>query len=583
MSRVKYRYVVPRHVPALSIRLLGPVVVEVRGEPLVVDTRKAVALLAYLAVTARPASRETLAALLWPDAGSREARGAFRRTLSVLNAALGGVGLAIDRTAVKLGGPGINVDVRTFRLALARARDHGHDPDQACPACLAALDEATALDRGDFMAGFALRDSDAFDDWQLAEGEAHRRDLTGALERLARGRVAAGAWESAMTAGRRWLELDPLHEPAHRLLMSVLGRAGEPAAAIRQYRECVRLLDAELGVAPLSETAELYESIRAGRLVPDARSAAAAPARAAQDGEAETAGRPAVQATAMPLVGRAREIDAILEAHRVCGPDGRLVVIEGEPGIGKSRLVAAAREAVRGVGGTILEARAYAGEATIAFGPVVELLQAGLGRADAPDRLRNLRPYLLDEVARLMPPSAIPVTMLPGGAVARPTGAADPFGRVRLFEGLAAVVDALVAGPVAGMVAVDDLHHADASTLEFVAYLARRMRGRPFVLLLTWRREDLADGDVDRVLGSAGGDGQAIRLRLDRLDRREVGRLVAAVLGASATEDLSVALFAESEGLPLYIAEALAVPAPIAGAIPGGVLALLRSRIGSVG
>jgi DNA-binding SARP family transcriptional activator len=563
----------------VSVRLLGPVRVEVHGRPLTVDTRKAIALLAYLAVTARPASRDTLAALLWPGSGSGEARGAFRRTLSVLNAALGGVGLAIDRTAVAFGGDGIEVDVRAFRVALARARDHGHDPDDSCPTCLAALDEAARLDRGDFMAGFALRDSETFDEWQLAQGEAHRRDLAGALERLARGRLAAGTWESAMTAGRRWLELDPLHEPAHRLLMTALARAGEQAAAIRQYRDCVRLLDAELGVAPLAETTELYESIRAGRLVPDARGIAVARARAAPDGEVQPAELP----TALPLVGRGAALDAILAAHRSCGPDGRLVVVEGEPGIGRSRVAAAAAEAVRSLGGPVVEARAYAGEATIAFGPVVELLKVGLGRADAPDRLRNVRPDLLDEVARLVPLTAMPAARSQRRGVTKPTGAADPFGRVRLFDGLAAVVDALVAGPVAGLVTVDDLHLADASTRDFVAYLARRMRGRPFVLLLTWRREELSDDDVDRVLGSAVGENQAIRLPLDRLDRGEVDRLVAAALGPATTEDVRAAYFAESEGLPLYLAEALAAPAPIAGAIPGGVLSLLRARIGSVG
>jgi DNA-binding SARP family transcriptional activator len=561
-----YRIVVP---PTLTIRLLGPVRVLVRGEPLAVDTRKAIALLAYLAMTDRPASREALAALLWPDSGDQDARSALRRTLSVLNAAVGGVGLAIDRTSVTLSGDRVEVDVRAFRAALARARDHGHPPDEACRTCIAALEEAAALDRGDFMAGFALRDSDTFDEWQRAEGEAHSRDLAGTLERLARGRAAAGAWESAVTAGRRWIELDPLHEPAHRLLMTTLGRAGEPAAAIRQYRECVRILDAELGVAPLEETTELYEAIHAGRLVPDVgRSRRVDP------------GPSAARVGDVPLVGRDRELDAFLAAHRSCGPDGRLVVIEGEPGIGKSRLGAAAGDAIRAAGGAVLEARAYAGESTIAFGPVVELVQAGFRRADATERLRSMRPEDLVAVARL-----VPLPIMPGAAPARPdiVIAPDLYGRLRLLEGLAEVVVALAGGPVPGLVAIDDLHLADASTIDFVAFLARRLRGRPLILLATWRREELSDDDAARVLGSAGRDAPAIRLRLDRLDRGDVGRVASALLGAAATEEFGDALFAESEGLPLYLAEALASPAPIGGAIPGGVLSLLRARIGSVG
>ena len=115
------------------------------------------------------------------------------------------------------------------------------------------------------MAGFALRSSAEFDDWQADQAETYRRELTGALERLARGRIVGGSWEAAITAARRWLELDPLHEPAQRLLMTALAAAGESAAALRQYRECARILDRELGVAPLAETTALAETIRDGR------------------------------------------------------------------------------------------------------------------------------------------------------------------------------------------------------------------------------------------------------------------------------------------------------------------------------
>ena len=180
----------------LQIRVLGPVRIDLDGVPLAVDTRKATALLAYLAVSGRQASRELLAALLWPESGAEEARGALRRTLSVLKSALGGVALDIDRTAVSLDGSLAEVDLRAFRLALARAREHHHAPDERCASCLRWLTAAVGLDRGEFMEGFALRDSEAFDEWQRAEAEAHRRDRAGALERLARmrdGRCPVGS------------------------------------------------------------------------------------------------------------------------------------------------------------------------------------------------------------------------------------------------------------------------------------------------------------------------------------------------------------------------------------------------------
>src|SRR5450830_1373973 len=115
----------PSHAsPPIRICLLGPVTVKVGLAPLAVDTRKAIALLAYLAVTRRPASREAVAALLWPDADDPGARGALRRTLSVLRAGLGDRGLVVDRSAVGLDPSAFEVDIWRFEAALAVARGH---------------------------------------------------------------------------------------------------------------------------------------------------------------------------------------------------------------------------------------------------------------------------------------------------------------------------------------------------------------------------------------------------------------------------------------------------------------------------
>ena len=460
----------------VSIQLLGPVHVEVGGLPLAVDTRKAIALLAVLAMTGRPASREALAALLWPDASDSDARAALRRTLSVLNAGLGAGALSIDRSSVALRDDAAELDVRQFRAALGRARDHAHEDASACQTCAAALEEAISLDRGEFMAGFALRDSEAFDEWHLAEAESHRRDLAGALERLARSLAASSATERALVVGRRWLETDPLHEPAHRLLMELLARAGEPAAAIGQYRNCVRILDRDLGVAPLPETTELYEAIRGGRIPPTQPS----PTRVPMADLHASAPLP------LPLVGRDRELATFHDAFRAIGPDGRLVVIEGEAGIGKTRLAAELIAAVREGGAVVLEARAYAGEAAIALAPISELIRIGLDRPGAESRLRGIRPDLRAEAARLVP---LPELTTPD----KPAGAIVPFGGARLVAGLAEVLTALVSGSSPGVLFVDDLNRADDSSLAVIAYLARRLRGRPIALLVTWRAEELEE------------------------------------------------------------------------------------------
>src|SRR5690606_22879042 len=110
---------------------------------------KAVALLAYLAVARRTVSREELAALLWPEAADVDARGALRRTLSVLNTGLRGRGVVIDRTTVGIRESEVDVDLWRFDEALARVRAHRHGDRDTCPDCRAELERAAALDRGD--------------------------------------------------------------------------------------------------------------------------------------------------------------------------------------------------------------------------------------------------------------------------------------------------------------------------------------------------------------------------------------------------------------------------------------------------
>jgi class 3 adenylate cyclase len=124
--------------------------------------------------------------------------------------------------------------------------------------------EAVALYHDDFLTGFTLPDSPDFDDWQLFQAEALRQELADTLERLVQGYAAQEAYKPALAYARRWLALNPLHEPAQRRLMQLYVQAGDPAAALRQYQECVRVLKRELGVSPSVETTSLYERVRQG-------------------------------------------------------------------------------------------------------------------------------------------------------------------------------------------------------------------------------------------------------------------------------------------------------------------------------
>ncbi|MDP9293750.1 MAG: hypothetical protein M3O90_04870, partial [Actinomycetota bacterium] len=254
---------------AVKVRLLGPPRVERDGAPVAFDTRKAVALLAHLALADRPRPRDVLAELLWPEHDAEHARGALRRTLSTLRSAVGPEAVEATRDRVSLVRSGsLEIDVDRFR-ALAAAGD---------------LKAAVAEFRGELLEGFGLRDAPGFEDWQRGEADSLRRELAAVLA----DHVEA---TGDLALARRWLELDPLHEPAHRALIRLYARSGDRAAALAQYRECVRTLSRELGVPPLAETTRLYEAISEGT-VEGAAGSEVAPA------EAQVAPR------AAPLVGR---------------------------------------------------------------------------------------------------------------------------------------------------------------------------------------------------------------------------------------------------------------------------------------
>jgi DNA-binding SARP family transcriptional activator len=538
----------------LEISLLGPPRVRSAGAAVSFDTRKATALLAHLALADRPRSREALCALLWPAQDPEHARGALRRTLSVLRKAVGEgwIDTASDSVALR-DGEGLVVDARRFR---SLARDDASAED---------LVEAVELFRGDLLEGFSLRDSPEFDAWYAYEADTLARELGSALGRLVAVLAQRGDYTRAIAYARRWLDLDPLHEPAHRELIRLYALNGDRAAALNQYRECVRTLNQELGVAPLDETAALFEQVSGGSLT--------SPVPAAR----ETARRASGMSTELPLVGRPEELSALLAIHGAARPDGRLAVIEGEAGIGKTRLARELTARVAGRGGIVLAAGCHDDEAGLPYGPVVELLGealrmagGGLSQAVAPQRLADAS-LLLPDLAREHPDLPSPVAL---------TG---PATQTRLFEGVAAVLSVAGTRRCPGVVFVDDVHAADEATLDVLGYLARRLRGRPLLLLLAWRSEDVPPGHrLRRLVGELSRAGAAAVVGLRRLEERDVALLVQSVDEAAAPE-LERRVYLESEGLPLFVAEYLATLAagaePIEGSLAGGMRDLLAARL----
>src|SRR5262245_8073638 len=183
--------------PRFTLFLLGPPRLEWDGAPLEFGNRKAVALLAYLAVMRQTHSRDTLATLFWPESDQGRARAALRSTLWALNKTLGPGQLEIDTETLALAETAdLWVDVEKFLGYLAAGQGHNHAKTEVCPACVPLLAEAIKLYQNDFLAGFSLRDSPEFDDWQFFQSEHLRRELGQALERLVQGQIAEGEFQA---------------------------------------------------------------------------------------------------------------------------------------------------------------------------------------------------------------------------------------------------------------------------------------------------------------------------------------------------------------------------------------------------
>ena len=318
--------------PRLAIYLLGPPLVELDGNELHIPRRKALALLACLAVEKHPHRRDSLAAFLWPEYDQSGARGRLRRTLSSLNRCLGEGYLDADRENVELvENADLWLDVDAFQKALSACETHAHLPGTACTECQAWLEEAVALYRDDFLTGFSLPDSLAFDDWARYQSQHLQKELGGALERLADILAVQGLFDDAITHSLRWLSLDLLREAAHRCLMRLYALSDQEPAALRQFQRCQRTLKEELGVPPSPQTVELMARIRAGESLE----------RAAEP-------RPRVPHNLPPqptrFVGREKELKQL--GDLIADPDVRLITIVGPGGIGKTRLALTVAERV---------------------------------------------------------------------------------------------------------------------------------------------------------------------------------------------------------------------------------------------
>jgi len=346
---------------ALSLEILGSPQIFFQKIPIQVDTRKAIALLIYLVIAGNNHTRDKLSALLWPEYDQSRARAALRRTLSVLKKSLDGQIIRISRETIEIdSNADIFVDVFEFDKLVESVQAHRHRNAELCSACRSNLTSAVNLYRGDFLAGFTLRDSPSFDEWQFFETDRLNQKLSFVLELLTNARGIRGEFNFAIEHGKQWLSQDKLNESAHQTLMKLYSWSGYRNNAIKQYRECVRILEKELGVSPLEETKELYRSIKDESF--STKSNFLGKIDSTQEFISSAELSPGTKLSDPPIIGREANLQELIDTYHSAFEGGYFFVLEGETGIGKTRLADEFLNHVTSGGANIIKSRCYPGE-----------------------------------------------------------------------------------------------------------------------------------------------------------------------------------------------------------------------------
>ena len=544
----------------LYLTLLGPPEVRHAEQVLLFTTRKELALLIYLAVEGRVHLRKTLSEQFWPEGDAMHGRAALRISLLHLRHLLGEGAGAVPHLLIKRDTLGLNLtsaielDLRILHEAWTMARASTRTaltlPESERRGLLVQLQRAASLPRGEFLEGFSLRDAPAFDDWMRFQREYWHLHINEIFDRLSYLQFEAGELAPAIETVSRWLVLAPLHEDAYQRLMRLHFASGDRAAALHAYDTCRARLASDMHTGPTPETEALASRMRA-----------VAPPPRKQTTVSSTALSPAMLLDG-PLLGRTAELSTLIRVyHSAQRGQTQVVLLEGEVGIGKTRLASEFLAWAGIEGADVLQGQAFETGGQLPYRPVIEALRPRIERENAPDDL--LSDLWLAELARLLPELYDRYPDLPA-----PSGDKS-VARNRLFEAVARLGQALAARTPL-VLFIDDLQWADAASLDVLHYLARRFAESktPALLLLTLRMEG-GEMPPELVEWRTGMERavQLTRLQLGPLANEDIVRLLQTFAGAGGKDGRHAAnlerfgqwLFAETEGQPFYMIETLKV------------------------
>jgi DNA-binding SARP family transcriptional activator len=567
--------------------LLGSPQILYNESPAAIDRHKATALLAYLCMSGRTQHRDKLANLLWPDYDRTRGRAALRRVLATLTRALPAACWETDRDTITLLLDNTDhfwSDVHEFRRLLAAAASPTQAGELHCPdESLQRLAQAVALFQGDFLEGFSLKDSAEFDDWQMNQGETLRLELAGAVQQLIECHEQRGEYETAVQFGRRWIQLDLLEEKAHEKLMRLYIALGRNNAAMQQYQTYRRILECELGVPPEEEITQLYASI-AGRwetrstLQPDRKnkkSLVAYPEAATlgmASNKAVEVFTPAPQsegpsqralARRHRTFGRERELG---QAHALWGQvqdsGAAMLLLSGEPGIGKSHLARVFLEQLTQSDAIILRGESHPNVGP-PYAPVAQVITECLRQPELEEIALQLPFYVLADLSLIAPHVR---EMLP--AVLSNPRLGPLYEQQRIFDSFFIFCELLIHSHQRALLLMfEDMHWADLDSLQLLQYLVRRANSArlPLLVAITFRdtETDLATSSVLQEMASGSSlQHPFAHIQLSGIDRQQTRDFVINMLvnegengEAGPAAGVAGMIYEQSEGNPYFIEE----------------------------
>ena len=524
--------------PRLEVRLLGAVDVMLDGRRLgAFNSLRLQRFLGLLALRKDLQHRSRLAFELWPDSDERQARTNLRKLLHDFRHSLPDVGefVEIDNEIVRWipAGPS-EVDALRFRDAMA-AGD---------------LELAARLYSGDLLPA-------CYDDWVLDERSRLRADAYRVLLRLTEEAVRRDDHEATIRHAQAIIDLEPTDEAAVRIQMEAHLALGDRGAALRSYHRYAEMLERDLALEPAEAIGGMYRQLRAHT-----------------PNRAELQGEDVAPVAEVPFVGREPELDQLNQVWNTAR-EGRahLVLLSGEPGIGKSRLAQELGRRVRAERHVVASARAYEAAGRLPWGPVVDLLRADALRS----HIDTLGTVWKAELARLLP------ELLEASPPPAPSRSGDPAQRHRLFD----AVSRAIVGDRPRLLIIDDLQWCDAETIEVIGFVVSSGPTAPVLIVGTVRSEEIPEHHpLVGLIDALGHDKAVTAVPLDPLDEATTATLAARLRNEDTIDpELAARLWAETEGNPLFVIEVLRAGVSPEGsqtALTPTMRAVLGARLGQL-